>query len=553
MSEQLRIGIAQMNCLVGNLEGNCNRAIELAIQARDQHFCDAIVFPELALTGYPPEDLLLRPEFMEQTQAFVEKLAAEISGITVFIGHPRQIDSRLYNAASVISDNRIIGTYHKHKLPNYAVFDEKRYFQNGLAPCVVELKGVKVGVTICEDIWDEFPIAQSVEAGAELIVNLNASPFHLNKEVEREDAVGRRAAQNHVPIVYVNMVGGQDELVFDGNSFVVNAAGKTTFRAPAFEEGLYYADFTLSGATNVEPVSNKLCTHDAAEPSVYKALVTGLRDYVNKNGFNGVVIGLSGGIDSALTLAIAVDAIGSERVEAVMMPSPYTAEMSLADARKEAEALDVKYSEVPIQSIVDVIGAELSDEFQSYDDARGGKPETDTTDQNIQARIRGLLLMAIANKKGYIALPTGNKSEMAVGYATLYGDMAGGFAVIKDVPKLLVYRLSEYRNTISPVIPQRVITRPPSAELAPDQIDEDNLPPYSVLDPILELYIEHDMSAEEIERQLGTDAAIVRRIIRLVISNEHKRRQAAPGVRISHRAFGRDRRYPITSGFRQKQ
>lgn len=542
-----------MNCLVGSIEGNCNRAIELAKQARDQHHCDAIVFPELALTGYPPEDLLLRPEFMEQTQAFVETLAATISGITVFIGHPRQVDSLLYNAASVISDSRIIGTYHKHELPNYAVFDEKRYFRSGLAPCVVEIKGIKVGITICEDIWDETPVAQSVEAGAELIVNLNASPFHLNKEVERETAVSERAIENHVPIVYVNMVGGQDELVFDGNSFVVDAVGTTTFRAPAFEEGLYFADFEIETDHPVKPVPSALCALDAPESSVYKALVTGLRDYVNKNGFNGVVIGLSGGIDSALTLAIAADALGAERVEAVMMPSPYTADMSLEDARKEADALGVKYSEVPIKSIVDVVGAELSDEFESYDKARGGTPDNDTTNQNIQARIRGVLLMAIANKKGYIALPTGNKSEMAVGYATLYGDMAGGFAVIKDVPKLLVYRLSEYRNTISPVIPERVITRPPSAELAPDQIDEDNLPPYSVLDPVLELYIEHDMSADEIERQLGTDAETIRRIIRMVIINEHKRRQAAPGVRISHRAFGRDRRYPITSGFKQKQ
>lgn len=549
MSDTLTIGIAQMNCLVGSIQGNADRALELANKARDELHCDAIVFPELALTGYPPEDLLLRPEFMSQSQRVVEKLAASISGITVLIGHPRQVDHRIYNAASVIADGRIIGTYHKHKLPNYAVFDEKRYFENGLAPCVVNIKGVRVGITICEDIWDEMPVAQSVEAGAQLIINLNASPFHLNKELERNQTVSQRARDNGVPIVYANMVGGQDELVFDGNSFVVDAQGETVFRAPAFEENLYSASFNINGV--VKPITGDIAALDEPEPSVYKALVTGLRDYVNKNGFNGVVIGLSGGIDSALTLAIAADALGPDRVEAVMMPSPYTAEMSLEDARKEAEALGVKYSEIPIETIVSTIGSELADEFTAYDRARGGRPEHDTTDQNIQARIRGVLLMAIANKKGCIVLPTGNKSEMAVGYATLYGDMAGGFAVIKDVPKLMVYRLSEYRNTLSPVIPERVISRPPSAELAPDQIDEDNLPPYSVLDPILELYVEHDLSAEEIERRLGTDAEIVRRVIRMVIVNEHKRRQAAPGVRITHRAFGRDRRYPITSGFRQ--
>ncbi len=538
MGPRLRIALGQLNLLVGDVAGNAAKMIAAAQRARDELRADVIVFPELAITGYPPEDLLLRPDLSVRVELALGEMLKGISGIDVIVGYPKRQYGKLFNAASLLRGRRVAATYFKHCLPNYGVFDEKRYFAEGVDPCVLDIRGIPVGVTICEDVWDRGPVEQAVNAGARLMINLNASPFHKNKGRERFDAVARRARGNGVPIVYLNLVGGQDELVFDGDSFVVDGRGEVTQRAPAFVEGLYPVEIDTDSLT---PVPGQIMPELSEEESVYSALVLGVRDYIGKNGFAGTVIGLSGGIDSALTLCIAVDAIGASRVEAVMMPSPYTAPMSIEDARVQALTLGVKYSFIPIDHLFEAFLGALKEEF------RGKKP--DTTEENIQARIRGMLLMAISNKTGKIVLTTGNKSEMAVGYATLYGDMAGGFAAIKDVPKTLVYRLAEYRNKIKPVIPRRVFERPPSAELAPDQKDTDSLPPYPMLDPILERYVELDQSAEDIVAA-GFDEAIVRRVLRMVDRNEYKRRQAAPGVRITPRAFGRDRRYPITSGYR---
>jgi NAD+ synthase (glutamine-hydrolysing) len=433
----------------------------------------------------------------------------------------------------------VVARCRKDHLPNYSVFDEKRYFVSGEGYCVAEIAGTPLGITICEDIWMPQAAALAADAGARVLVNLNASPFHAGKGDEREAEVANRVAETGCPVVYVNLVGGQDELVFDGESFVLDSTARTVVRAPAFEEGLFTVDFEEREG-RIEPLAGLLTPRMPDLASIYHCLVLGVRDYIEKNGFKGAVIGLSGGVDSALTLAIAVDAIGAARIEAVMMPSRYTAGMSVEDAQAEANALGVEYRVIPIERPFNAFLNVLADAFA------GTRP--DATEENIQARCRGVILMALSNKQGRILLTTGNKSEMSVGYATLYGDMAGGFAPIKDVPKLLVYRLCDYRNSISPVIPRRVLERPPSAELAPDQKDEDSLPPYSVLDPILEGYIEKDLGLEELTR-LGFDRDTVRRVAGMVDRNEYKRRQAPPGVRISRRAFGRDRRYPITSGF----
>jgi len=550
MSEHLRLALGQLNCLVGDIAGNVSRMIRAAKHARDTLHAHAIVFPELSLIGYPPEDLLLRPGLAADISRGLQELRTQIAGIDVIVGHPERVDDVLYNAASWVRDGAIIATYHKQLLPNYSVFDEKRYFAPGKDPCVVVIQGVPVGVTICEDIWAPGPARQAVQAGAGLIVNLNASPYHLNKSQEREHVVRRRVGENQVPMVYVNLVGGQDELVFDGESFVIDAQGKLTQRAPAFVAGVFLVE--VEKKPPVAPVTAKCWPVLSEEESVYRALVLGVRDYVDKNGFPGVVLGLSGGIDSALTLAIAVDALGPARVQAVMMPSRYTSLISLEDAASQAQALGVKYSVILIEPMFEAFLAALKEEF------RGAKP--DATEENIQARIRGVLLMAISNKTGRMVLTTGNKSEMAVGYATLYGDMAGGFAAIKDVLKTRVYRLAEYRNRAAPgpikyagpVIPQRVIARAPSAELAPNQQDTDSLPPYPVLDAILEKYIEHDQNTEDIVKA-GFDAGTVQRIVAMIQRNEYKRRQAPPGVRITRRAFGRDWRYPITVGRGKKQ
>ncbi|MFQ5642733.1 MAG: NAD+ synthase [Thiogranum sp.] len=535
----LRLVMAQIDLPVGSIHVNADRVITSAQRARDELGADLIVFPELTLTGYPPEDLLLRPGLQLRVDEALDRIRAGVSGIHVLVGHPEQSAAGRFNTASLIFQGEIVARCRKHHLPNYSVFDEKRYFVPGEGYCVADVAGVTLGVSICEDIWMPEPARAAVAAGAQLLVNMNASPFHTGKGDEREAVVRKRIEETACPVVYVNLVGGQDELVFDGESFVLDQSGVTRVRAPACEEGLYPVDFeTVDGV--LRPLPGGVAPRHDEVASVYQALVLGVRAYIEKNAFRGAVIGLSGGIDSALVLAIAADAIGAERVQAVMMPSRYTADMSREDALAEAQALGVDYREIsieqPFQAFLDV----LSEAFAGA--------AADTTEENIQARCRGVILMALSNKQGRIVLTTGNKSEMAVGYATLYGDMAGGFAPIKDVPKLLVYRLCEYRNSLSAVIPQRVLERPPSAELAPDQKDEDSLPPYTLLDPILEGYIEKDMSIDALVAQ-GFDEATVRRIATLVDRNEYKRRQAPPGVRISQRAFGRDRRYPITSGF----
>jgi NAD+ synthase (glutamine-hydrolysing) len=535
---KLRIAIAQLDFLVGDVQGNARRVLDAVHDARDRLKAHAVVFPELTLAGYPPEDLILRPDFLASVDRALNELAGRIHGITAIVGFPEQQIGMPYNSAAVLRDGAIHTVYRKQALPNYGVFDEKRYFIPGHSPCVFDLCGVPVGLTICEDVWLPGAVEQAAEAGAKLVLNINASPYQAGKSRDREAVVQERLAVARVPLVYANLVGGQDELVFDGASFVMDADGRIAYRAPEFEETLVAVDF--DGGGTVAPMPG-----DIAEPlpevaSVYKALVTGIRDYVGKNRFKGAVLGLSGGIDSALTLALAADALGPERVEGILMPSRYTADMSIEDARLEAEALGAAYRIIPIEPAFNAFLDMLAESF-------AGLPP-DTTEENIQARCRGILLMAFSNKTGKILLTTGNKSEMSVGYATLYGDMAGGFAPLKDVPKMLVYRLAEYRNSLAPVIPQRVIDRPPSAELRPDQKDEDSLLPYPVLDAILELYVEHDKSVDEIVAA-GFPEYEVRRVARMVDRNEYKRRQAPPGVKITRRAFGRDRRYPMTCGF----
>ncbi|PSL14286.1 NAD+ synthase (glutamine-hydrolysing) [Marinobacterium halophilum] len=539
MSTPTRVLMAQLNLLVGDIPGNTSRVIETALKARDEHHADLVLFPELALSGYPPEDLLLRPSLELRIAQALDRIMAEVSGITLVLGYPRYRDGALYNMAGVIRDGELIAEYAKQCLPNYQVFDEQRYFVAGDQPCVFEHEGVRIGLSICEDIWHSTPTAQLAEAGVDLLLSLNASPYHINKPAQRIDVVAQRAQQLGAPVVYLNQTGAQDELVFDGNSMFISAQGETLFQGAHCEEALYTATFAAStGTLTPEQPSLVVPSRDA---SVYQALVTGVRDYINKNGFKGVVLGLSGGIDSALTVAVAVDALGPERVEAVMMPFRYTSSMSIEDAEAEARALGITYDVISIEPLYDSFMQQLQGQFAGY--------APDTTEENLQARCRGVLLMAISNKKGYLVLTTGNKSEMAVGYSTLYGDMAGGFDVLKDIPKTLVYQLSRYRNTVSPVIPQRVIDRPPSAELAPDQTDQDNLPDYDVLDRILELYVERDYSAQAIIDE-GFEPADVNRVLRLVDINEYKRRQAPIGPRVTERGFGRDRRYPITSGWK---
>ncbi|GAA6130946.1 NAD+ synthase [Halopseudomonas sabulinigri] len=539
MAATLRVVMAQLNMRVGDIPGNLERIIEAARHARDELGARVIVFPELSLCGYPPEDLLLRSSMQARVARALQRLCDEVRGIYLVVGYPWQRDGLCYNMAAVIADGQMLASYAKQQLPNYRVFDEKRYFTEGEGACVVEIDGLPVAISICEDIWHPQPMALASAAGGRLMLNLNASPFHMEKQLEREAMLAERAQQGGMPIIYVNQVGGQDELVFDGGSVAVGSAGHVACRAGAFDEGLHAVDVLFDDAA-VKLRQGALAAMPELEASVYQALVTGVRDYVNKNGFKGVVLGLSGGIDSALTLAVAVDALGAERVEAVMMPYHYTSGMSLEDAEAQARAQRVTYRVLPIAPMVEAFMTTLEPVF-------AGLPR-DTTEENLQARCRGTLLMALSNKTGALVLTTGNKSEMAVGYATLYGDMAGGFDVLKDVPKTLVFRLAEYRNTLDPVIPQRVIDRPPSAELAPDQKDEDSLPAYPELDEILRLYIEHDLSASAIIAA-GFEEDVVKRVVRLVDLNEYKRRQAAVGARVTQRGFGRDRRYPITSGW----
>ena len=535
----LRVAVAQLNCVVGDIPGNAQRVVTQARKAREELAADVVVFPELTLTGYPPEDLLLRAELYERVSRALNQICQQTQGIDVVVGFPyRGTDGATFNSCAVIRGGRVTARYSKQRLPNYGVFDEKRYFVEGRDSCIVDIKGVRVALSICEDLWVEGPTRQAAQQGAQLLLNINASPFHVGKDGEREALLRDRGCAARLPIVYVNLVGGQDELVFDGTSLVTAADGTLAMRAPSFAQALHTVDFdtTPTVKPRLSVIEPQLC----AEESMYRALVLGVHDYVRKNGFRGAVIGLSGGVDSALTLAVAVDALGSEQVEALLMPSRYTADMSVEDARAEAETLGVRYHVISIEPMFAAFLEALSDAFA------GTAP--DVTEENIQARCRGLLLMALSNKRRKLVLATGNKSEMAVGYATLYGDMAGGFAPLKDVSKTDVYRLARWCNSTKPVIPQRVLDRPPSAELAPGQVDQDTLPPYQELDAILERYVERDQSPEEIVAQ-GFDSATVERVCAMVIRNEYKRRQAAPGVRITRRAFGRDRRYPITSGY----
>lgn len=538
MTARVRLVLAQLNLHVGDIKGNLQRLVDAAVHARDELQADAILFPELALCGYPPEDLLLRSNRQERIERALQELAERVVDIRMLVGYPWQQDGHCFNRVALIGEGGVEASYDKQMLPNYKVFDEKRYFSEGNAPCVVDIGGLPVALSICEDIWHPGPMLQARAAGARLMLNINASPFHMGKQVEREDTLRQRCAEGGMPVLYVNQVGGQDELVFDGGSLAMAANGDIALRAPAFVEGLYPLDIEFD-ESGVRLQQAQLAPLPELEASVYQALVVGVRDYIGKNGFKSVLLGLSGGIDSALSMAVAVDALGADRVEAVMMPYHYTSEISIHDAAEQATSQGVTYRVMPIAPMVEAFMGGLAPVFE-------GMPR-DNTEENLQARCRAVLLMALSNKSGALVLTTSNKSEVAVGYSTLYGDMAGGFDVLKDVPKTLVYRLSEYRNTLGQVIPQRVIDRPPSAELAPDQKDEDSLPPYPVLDEILRLYVEHDQSAQDIIHATGFDEALVTRILRLVDLNEYKRRQAPIGPRVTQRGFGRDRRLPITA------
>ncbi len=541
-ARRLRCVMAQLNLVVGDMDGNTSRIVAAAREARDQARADVVMLPELAVSGYPPEDLLFHAGMRAQVARSLERLKSEIHGITLIAGYPEYDGDHIFNSAIVIRDGRVLANHRKSCLPNYRVFDEKRYFTPGVEATVLEIGGIRAGVLVCEDIWEAEPAGAAKAAGAEVLLVINASPYEVGKQAQREELVVRqRVREVGLPVVFVNLLGGQDELVFDGNSFAMESSGVVTTRAPAFVEGLFTVDLSVDVDGVVFPLPGAIAPLQGAEESVYGALVQGTRDYVDKHRFPGVVMGLSGGVDSALTLCIAVDALGADRVHTVAMPSRYTSQMSKDDAAAQAHGLLVRHSEISIEGMFEVTLAALANEFA------GRAP--DTAEENIQSRCRGLLLMGISNKTGKMLLTTGNKSEMSVGYATLYGDMAGGFAPIKDCSKLLVYRLARWRNTQSPAIPERVIERPPSAELRFDQKDTDSLPPYEVLDPILEAFIEDDLSVEQIVAR-GFDRATVGRILDLVKRNEYKRRQAPPGVRVSGRAFGRDWRYPITSGYK---
>jgi NAD+ synthase (glutamine-hydrolysing) len=531
----LKIAIAQLNFTVADIAANTAKILEAVGRAKQQQ-ADVVVFSELCITGYPPEDLLFREDFILQAEHAVQYITTQVSGIIVVIGLPKRQDAQLFNGAMAIAEGKIIAEYYKNALPNYGVFDEKRYFSRSDMTTLFTVKNSRLALTICEDIWQAGIIEKNRLAGADIILTLNASPFHAGKIHQRENVICDQIKNAGIPLVYVNQIGGQDELIFDGASFVTDQNGRVVFRAAEFEEQLEVIEF-VDGL----PLPGSMAGYYQPVISEYKALVLGIKDYVRKNGFKGVILGLSGGIDSALVLALAVDALGAEQVEVVLMPSRYTHDMSIEDAVLEVNALGVKHHIISIEPAVKAFNEMLNPLFADT--------QKDATEENIQARCRGVLLMAISNKQGKLLLTTGNKSEMSVGYATLYGDMAGGFAPLKDVYKLLVYRLAEYRNGLSNVIPQRVLSRPPSAELAPDQKDEDSLPPYSVLDPILALYVEEDQPAEKI-LSLGYKLEDVNRAIALVDRNEYKRRQSPPGIRITPRAFGRDRRYPISSGYR---
>ncbi len=535
---KLSLCLAQLDFTVGAIHNNTALILKTLREQGEQH--DIIVFPELAITGYPPEDLLFRDDLHQAVDNAVEQISAAASDCVVIVGHPQAVGGELFNAMSVLHRGECLHRYFKQRLPNYGVFDEQRYFIPGHQSQVFEWQGVRIGLQICEDLWHPQPLQQLLDDDIDLVLSINASPYELNKHEQRLGVLKQRVAEAGKPILYLNNCGAQDELVFDGHSLVLDAEGELVAELPHCEmttatvtyedKGIRCAGFEAHAEQN-----------DLAH--VYDALVLAVRDYVTKNGFSGVALGLSGGIDSALTLAIASDALGADKVHAVMMPFRYTSDMSLGDAEKQADTLGVRYDVVPIEPMFNEFMTQLGPLF--------GETETDTTEENLQSRCRGVLLMALSNKTGSLVLATGNKSEMAVGYATLYGDMCGGFAPIKDIPKLLVYQLAEFRNTRGACIPQRVIDRPPSAELAPDQVDSDSLPDYSDLDRILALYVERDWSVTDIIAA-GFTEEDVRRVVRLVDLNEYKRRQSAVGPKVTPRNFGKDRRYPITSHYRHE-
>jgi NAD+ synthase (glutamine-hydrolysing) len=563
MASKVKIAIAQINCTVGDLAGNAAKILEYCGRAQAAG-ASLVLTPEFSLCGYPPEDLLLREGFYDDCEEALTRLAGGVSGIALVVGHPHRSDGKRYNAASVLQDGRIVATYCKHVLPNYTVFDEARYFSAGAQACVFRVGGVSFGVNICEDTWGPqgpttvrpggTDVSMGInicadawetnapraarDAGAQILLVLNASPYHMGKQQSRYDVMRDRVAETGMPLVYANMVGGQDELVFDGASFALDRRGEVCCKLPLFEEAL-----GILVVTDGEPQPGEVAKEQELEAEVYQALCLGVRDYIGKNGFPGVLIGLSGGVDSALTLCIACDALGSSRVRAVMMPSRYTSDMSLVDARELAGNLGVRYDEIPIGPVFDAFLGSLAAEFSGL--------AADATEENLQARIRGTLMMALSNKSGAIVLTTGNKSEMAVGYATLYGDMAGGFAVIKDILKTLVYRLCRHRNRMKAVIPERILTRAPTAELRPNQTDQDSLPAYEVLDPIISAYMENDVGPAEIVAR-GFRTEDVERVVDMIHRSEYKRRQAPIGIRISHRGFGKDWRYPITSRYRER-
>ena len=538
--KSISVGIIQENPIVGDIKGNLELA-KSAIEALSQNSSpDIFLFSEMFMTGYPPEDLILREDLLDLTYAAVNELAAFKPDSFVVIGYPKKEADSIFNCAGVLRNNSIITEYKKQELPNYEVFDEKRYFQSGSSPGIFEVHGFRIGLSVCEDIWHERVIEQLNEKKADLVLNINASPFHLQKIDDRKKLISSHASKYAMPIIYANQVGGQDELVFDGTSMVMDSDGTQIMQLAKFKEDLRTANFTLSENSILKGDVIQEIPNDNDLEEVYQALVLGAKDYILKNKFPGALIGSSGGIDSALTAAIASDAIGPDRVRTFMMPFKFTSDMSVEDAETLAKNLGIRHSVIPIGDIYNSFQTSLEREFEGLD--------RDITEENLQSRCRGVILMALSNKSGELVLTTGNKSETAVGYSTLYGDTAGGFGVLKDVPKTLVYELSKYRNTISEVIPERIITRPPSAELAPDQQDSDSLPDYDTLDKIIELYVEQDKSKLEIE-EFGFEKVVLDRVIRLIDLSEYKRRQAPLGVKITSRGFGKDRRYPITNKF----
>lgn len=536
LEDTIRIIVAQLNFPVGDITGNTEKIITATKQARDEFNADLILFPELTISGYPAEDLLLRLDFQLAINNALIKIQQEVTDIHIVIGYPDYTAEGIYNAVAVIHEQTIIAKYHKQCLPNFGVFEEKRYFKTDSKPCIFKLKNISIGIIICEDLWHPEPIKQATSAGAQLILCPNASPFDSTKPAMREKTLQERIYENRLPIIYAHSVGAQDDLIFDGGSIAMNADGTVAAHAGFYREKLLLIEATTHSPIKIKPM--ELPKPLSAEASVYEALVLGVREYIRKNNFTDVLIGLSGGIDSALTLAIAVDALGKEHVEAVALPSRYTSKLSMELLQEQAKLLDVKLNTLSIETC-----------FQAFLTTLEKTPLDDVTQQNLQSRCRGILLMALSNSTGKIVLNTSNKSEMAAGYSTLYGDMIGGYAVLKDVPKTLVFKLAHYRNTVSPAIPEKIIERPPTAELAPNQKDEDNLPPYEILDSIITLYVEQDKSCSDIIAA-GFAAETVKKVIKLIDRNEYKRRQTAPGPRVTPRAFSRERRYPITSQFK---